>query len=225
VQVFHRDPASGKPTSWSSDQLWGLKYVYDLRGTYSIASVNMSLGGGRWTGYCDGYDADGTWRGTGSSASTYFWIAYLRAAGIATVISSGNNSYTNAMGAPACNSNAVSVGNTTMDAFGTDAVFYGNATDGTPIGSNTASFLSVLAPGTHICSAVPTNGVNCGWTGTSMAAPHVAGAFAALKQLRPGTTVSASLAALQNSGNPVYAWGVTKRRLDVWGALGYLYSH
>ena len=58
-----------------------------------------------------------------------------------------------------------------------------------------------------------------------MAAPHVAGAFAALKQLRPWTTVSSSLAALQNSGTPVSAWGVTKRRLDVWDALTYLYNH
>ena len=225
VQIFHRDPASGKPLTWSSDQLWGLKYVYDLRGTYSIASVNLSIGGGKWTGYCDGYDAEGRWQGTANSASTYFWIAYLRAAGIATVVSSGNDNYTNAISAPACNSNAVSVGNTTLDAFGYDSVLHASNTDGTPRGSNTSSILSVLAPGTHICSAVPNNGVDCNWTGTSMAAPHVAGAFAALKQLRSWTTVSSSLAALQNSGTPVSAWGVTKRRLDVWDALTYLYNH
>ena len=118
----------GEPRTWSSDQLWGLKYVYDLRGTHSIASVNLSLGGGKWTGYCDGYDSEGTWQGTSSGASTYFWIAYLRAAGIATVMSSGNDNYTNAIGAPACNSNAVSVGNTTLDTFGNDAVFFGNNT-------------------------------------------------------------------------------------------------
>jgi hypothetical protein len=47
---------------------------------------------------------------------------------------------------------------------------YANNADGTPRGSNTASFLSVLAPGTHICSAVPGNPVDCNWTGTSMAA-------------------------------------------------------
>jgi subtilisin family serine protease len=225
VQVFHRDPATGEPRVWSSDLLWGLKYVYDQRGSFSIASVNLSLGGGQWTGYCDGYDSQGVWQGTASSASTYFWIAYLRAAGIATVISSGNNSYTNAIGAPACNSNAISVGNTTLDPFGYDAVFYGNDSTGKPIGSNTSSALSVLAPGTDICSAVPANRTECGWTGTSMAAPHVAGAIASLKQLRPWTTVSASLTALQNSGTPVSAWGVTRRRLDVWDALTYLYNH
>ena len=59
VQVFHRDPATGEPRAWSSDLLWGLKYVYDQRGSYSIASVNLSLGGGQWTGYCDGYDSAG----------------------------------------------------------------------------------------------------------------------------------------------------------------------
>jgi hypothetical protein len=60
-----------------------------------------------------------------------------------------------------------------------------------------------------------------------MAAPHVTGAFAALKQLRPWTTVSSSLTALQASGQPVTDSrnGVTRSRIDTWNALVYLYNH
>ncbi len=39
-----------------------------------------------------------------------------------------------------------------------------------------ATTIDLGAPGTDICSTVPTNGVSCSYTGTSMATPHVAGA-------------------------------------------------
>ena len=88
VQVFSRFGASycGGATScvasYTSDQIKGLGRVYALRSTYSIASVNMSLGGGRYTDQvtCDSAN---------SSIKTV--IDNLRAVGIATVIASGNN--------------------------------------------------------------------------------------------------------------------------------------
>ena len=39
-----------------------------------------------------------------------------------------------------------------------------------------ATTIDMGAPGTDICSTVPSNGVSCSYTGTSMATPHVAGA-------------------------------------------------
>tara|TARA_B100000315_G_scaffold260807_1_gene325618 strand:+ start:9682 stop:13104 length:3423 start_codon:yes stop_codon:yes gene_type:complete len=39
-----------------------------------------------------------------------------------------------------------------------------------------ATTIDLGAPGTDICSTVPTNSVSCSYTGTSMATPHVAGA-------------------------------------------------
>ena len=83
IQVFARfDAYCGSPCtlSWDSDQLKGLQRVYALRTTYNIAAVNMSIGGGRYYSNCD-------------SDARKAQIDLLRAAGIATVISSGNNSY------------------------------------------------------------------------------------------------------------------------------------
>ena len=55
IQVFQRDCSSGTCglAAYDSDLLPALDYVYSLRSTYSIASVNMSLGGGLFTATCD----------------------------------------------------------------------------------------------------------------------------------------------------------------------------
>ena len=57
-----------------------------------------------------------------------------------------------------------------------------------------------------------------------MAAPHVAGAIAVLKQLRPGATVAQLLSALQRSGVGVYDSRnrITVTRIDVYRALSYI---
>ncbi len=57
--------------------------------------------------------------------------------------------------------------------------------------------IDMLAPGTDICSAVPSildtdgvaDGVQCDYRGTSIATPQVAGAIAMLRQRRPAATV------------------------------------
>ena len=57
-----------------------------------------------------------------------------------------------------------------------------------------------------------------------MAAPHVAGAWAALKQAAPGASVDTVLAALQQSGKPItdFRNGVIKPRIRLLGALARL---
>ncbi len=45
VQVFSKIPSTKRISGWNSDNLAGLDYVYSIRGSYSIAAVNMSLGG------------------------------------------------------------------------------------------------------------------------------------------------------------------------------------
>jgi hypothetical protein len=195
--------------------------VYSLRSTYRIAAANMSLGGAAYTGYCDN-------TGDGSVNATYLtsWINSLRSVNIATVVATGNSGYTNGTGRPACISNATSVGNTTYDS-GYDAVF-GNAWDGKAwTGSNSDTTVDLLAPGTDICSAVPAwldangDGIDCGYIGTSMASPQVAGAMAVLRHYRPSATVTALETALRGSGPAVYDSrnGISRTRINVWNAL------
>ena len=213
IQIFHKHPTTGRPTYYESDVMWALKRTYDLRESYAIAAINLSIGGGFGvggvTGYCDSNTTD--------LKNMYAWVQTLRAAGIATVVSSGNDGWSNATTAPACLSNVISVGNSTLDSYSREAVF---------TGSNSASFVSLLAPGTHICSSVTYQTYDCLWTGTSMAAPHVAGAIAALKQLRPWASVTSEVTALRSAGPYIYDSrnGVSLRRLDDWGSLTALYN-
>ena len=52
-----------------------------------------------------------------------------------------------------------------------------------------------------------------------MATPHVAGAFAVIRQAAPDSTVDEILAILKSVGPSVSASGISRRRLDVRAAL------
>lgn len=187
--------------AYVSDQIEGLERVYALRNTYDITSVNMSLGGGNYTGTCDG-------------DSRKPIIDQLRNAGIATVASAGNSSYRNAMGAPACISSAISV------ACSTKSDKYCSFT-------NVSASTDLIAPGDDICSSV--NGSSeCGSgfgfkSGTSMSAPHVTGAWAVMKSKNGFASVSSIESALEASGTNLTddrTSGIyTKPRIDLDGAL------
>jgi subtilisin family serine protease len=206
IQVFTRftspsicDPDTTCLRAYTSDILSGLNRVYELRNTYSIAAANLSLGGGQ-------YNSEASCDSANSSYKTA--IDLLRAANIASVISSGNAGYNGSLSAPACISTAVSVG-ATSDTTTEIASF-----------SNTAPFLKLLAPGMSITSATPSGGYGT-WNGTSMAAPHVAGAWAVLRQRATSATVPALLNALQTSGQALTDGrnGLSFRRIRVFDAL------
>lgn len=193
IQVFSRDDYfcwdEGCAVAWISDQIRGLERVYELADDYDIAAVNMSLGG--YPYYSQGScDAD--------NAARKAAIDNLRSIDIPTVASSGNNYYDDGISAPACISSAVSVG-ATSDA------------DAVATFSNVATFLDLLAPGVDITSSVPGGGT-ASFNGTSMASPHVAGAWAVLKQANPGATVSDILAILRNTGVSVSGRGLSDMR-------------
>jgi subtilisin family serine protease len=64
----------------------------------------------------------------------------------------------------------------------------------------------VSAPGVSILSSVPLRvGTWAQFSGTSMAAPHVAGAAALLRERHPGWSVAQIKSALVTTGDPVYA--------------------
>ena len=207
IQVFHSSTTDCIPfledvpcaRAFSSDIGAGLERVYELRDQFAIAAVNLSLGGGAFTSTCDAEEPQMTAQ-----------INNLRSVGIATVVASGNDGNPDALSFPACISSAVSVGATTKaDQF---AWF-----------SNAAPFLSLLAPGADITSSVP-GGAFEALDGTSMAAPHVAGAWAILRQFYPGAAVADILDHLQQTGLPItddrIAGGVIKPRIQIASALG-----
>jgi subtilisin family serine protease len=168
--------------SVESDVIAGLERVYLLRNSYNFASVNMSFGRGRFSSRCDSNPMKPA-------------IDNLRSVGIASIAASGNNGYTNALATPACISTAVSVGCTEDGSGGTTA-------DRVCSFSNSASFLSLLAPGSRITSSVPGSDFAI-LRGTSMSAPHVAGAWAVLKQGDPAANVTDILTTLQETGVPI----------------------
>jgi len=190
--------------SYSSDQILGLERIYELRSSYYIAAVNMSLGGGLFSSPCD-TDAMKT------------VIDQLRTAGIATVIASGNDGSVTELSSPACISSSVSVASTTDGSF--------KPLDQVSLFSNTNRYLSLLAPGETILSSVPGGGF-LNLSGTSMAAPHVAGAWALMKSKRPSASVTEILNALIATGTPITdpGSGLVLPRINVGAALATLPS-
>src|SRR5262249_29123233 len=184
---------------------------YSLRTTYNIASANLSLGGSVFTSTatCDA-----------SFPSFKTVIDSLSSANIATVIASGNDGNAGGISSPGCISSAVSVGSTTKQ----------NAISSF---SNSASFLSLLAPGDSVFSSVPLAFISSGFataSGTSMATPHVTGAWAVLKSAKPTASVAQVLSALQITGLPITdpRNGLVKPLIQIgdtdtqFGALGVL---
>jgi len=201
IQVFSRfDDATicdGSPPcalTYTSDQIRALQHVRNIvANQHAVAAINMSLGGGFFPNHCDGDLRKGP-------------IDALRALGIATVIASGNEGFFSGIGAPACISSAVSVGSTTKS-------------DGISGFSNSATTLDLLAPGSSIRSSV--DGTSYGFkSGTSMATPHVAGAFAALKSQDTTRSVDDILTLLEDTGLALQdpRNGVTVPRIDLGDA-------
>lgn len=205
INVFHRvdnfwpfNFCGSNPSpcarAWTSDIIAGLERVFNQRGLFSIAAVNMSLGGGGFTSEC-----------SGSAYDTI--VSNLRSAGIATIVAAGNDGFANALSEPACVPGVISVGATDNN-------------DVVPQFSNSASFLDFLAPGDPVLSSVPGGGFAF-MSGTSMAAPHVAGTFALLKQRYPNASVFALERALAQTARRVldFGSGITTPRIQAARAV------
>jgi subtilisin family serine protease len=160
-----------------SDQIAALVHVRDvLLPRYAVTAVNMSLGGGNFTSYCNG-DMRAT------------FIDQLRQQGVATVVASGNSGSINGVGTPGCIENVMTVGATlnTNPASTTVAGF-----------SNSSAGIDLLAPGDGVTSSIPNN-LYASFSGTSMATPAVAGLISALRS-RYYVNVDGIESALKTSG-------------------------
>ena len=182
------------PLALTSDIIRGLEYVQSVAETHSVAAVNLSLGSGEFTAVCD----DEPVKTTADS---------LLSMGVATIAASGNDFYSNAINSPACISSVISVGSTTKQ-------------DEVSSFSNSALLIDLLAPGSSIQSAVPL-GQFAVASGTSMSAPHVAGAFSLLRSASPDASVSELRDVLVRTGKSVTDRrnSISKPRIDVYQAL------
>jgi len=201
IKVFSKFTArdcGGSPClgAWVSDSVAGLEYVYSLRGRYNISSANISFGSGSYPSACN--------RDSHKAA-----IDLLRSVGIATVTATGNNEYCDAVCSPACVSTSVAVGASTKY-------------DSEPYFNNWHKTMQRLfAPGYSIYSSTGDSDSSYeSWNGTSMAAPHVAGAWALMKQAIPSASVSRLLNALRNTGRGIttscdhYTTPIPRIRID-----------
>lgn len=167
MDVF--EDIDGENLSRASSQLRAIDFVIDTRDMFNTVAINMSLGSAP-DGRCNAVQEDA--------------FRAARNAGIATIVSAGNDSSLDAIGTPACAPSAISVG----------AV---NEIDRVASFSNSADDLDILAPGERVAAG----GIIM--SGTSQAAPHVAGAWAVMSSARPGLDLDGILDVLQTTGVPI----------------------
>ncbi len=152
-----------------------------------------------------------SWRGIGGCPSSYYTlIDNCEAAGAVVVFAAGNEGPgPQTIGYPP---NRIT---TPYNCFSVGAL-NGNY-DSYPIASFSSRGPSdcdgrtikpeISAPGVNVRSSVPNGGYQGGWSGTSMACPHVAGAVALLRQVNPNATVDTIKWALMESAQDLGSEG------------------
>lgn len=203
LDVFTGDSA------YDSDIISGLNWVINNAKTLNIKAVNLSLGSStKYSSTC-----------TNSSLTNSF--NNLRNVGVIPVVASGNNGFSNGISYPACTVGAVSVGAVYDSNIG--GVRYSTCSDSSTFAdkvtcfSNSASILTVLAPGSNMNAGGSTQ------SGTSQATPHIAAAIAVLRASNaiPNETLDQTIARITSTGTLVsdHRNGLRTPRLNLIAAL------
>lgn len=202
----------------------GLDWCTANQATYGVDVATISIVD---QGNYPGSGACPTWMDVSLNAAN--------TAGIFIDAASGNNGYANGISYPACGPNVVSVGavydaNVGSSTWCTDSQCTTTCTDSATQADKIVCFtsrgsnLDILAPGAIIKSTASTQGNQCGaplggiqsCSGTSMAAPMVAGAALQLREEIPSLTPAQIENILKNSGENIFdsASGLTFSRVD-----------
>lgn len=191
IQVFgqFQQGQASAVSANTTDIVTALGWLYEQRVNHpNLSAVNISIAS---TSLSKKYAGDCSQ----SEVAYYNAVQKLKDVGIATIASSGNSGWNDGISPPACLSNTVGVG-AIDDATGQRAPY-----------SNINNSLELLAPGSVIFSSWPGSigGIE---SGTSQAAPAVAGAWALMRQKYPNSgaapkTVTQILTMLRNSGTNV----------------------
>jgi subtilisin family serine protease len=193
----------------SSDVLAALDYVNTtLLARHPVAAVNISI---RFSLHDSRASCDA------ANPAFASIISILKSKKVAVVAGTGNDreiSGTGLIGMPACITGAIAVGASTD---GDTTAFYSNT-----------GFQDLMAPGGEpglgIYSSIPGYAPNLyvEKSGTSMASPHVAGAFALLRSAKPTATVQKLLDDLKVTGTAIPDWGIggwTFPRINIPAAI------
>ncbi|MFB9724404.1 S8 family peptidase, partial [Planobispora longispora] len=193
--------------SWGSSQIRAMDYVIELAKSHKIAAVNLSatLYGASRSPY-DEYDESESCEVEPVSEE----IIDLFKLGIPVVTAAGNSGKEGKIAVPACVRSAVAVGAT-------------DDSDAVASFSNRGILLDLFAPGVGITSSAP-GGTQATASGTSLAAAHVTGAFALLKERVPEANGAELLKRLRDTGKPISYRNIGKTlttpRIDLARALG-----
>jgi subtilisin family serine protease len=201
---------------WVSDGIAAIDWVTSNKDTYGIKIINMSFGGGAFSGTCDSFC-------TAEAAAA----EAAKNGGITLVAGSGNEAYNSQMAAPACISSVISVG-AVYDA-NVGGLIWGNPevcsdyttwADKIACFSNVSSVMDLLAPGAMITSSWIGGGFNTGG-GTSQASPHAAAVAALLLQKNPALSPDDIANILKNTGTSIFdsRIGLSFPRIDALSAL------
>jgi hypothetical protein len=141
-----------------------------------------------------------SWGGGGGDTWYQAKVNAWRAAGIFPAFSAGNaGAGCSTLGSPG--DYQESFGSAAHDSGRNIASF--SSRGPTAFGHTPYTKPNISAPGVSVCSTVPGSGWSCGYSGTSMASPHTAGAVALLWSCNPSLVgaIDVTFQALQNSAN------------------------
>jgi len=213
---------------YSSDVIQAMDDAVLLRDTYEVVAMNLSIGStDHYIGPCDN---------RGYIVSYASAVADAVTAGIAVVISAGNEADKEGLSAPACVSRAISVGSVYDQNIGIISYCGDNPGDEcspylcqdinkqakTPTCyTNCNLYLDLFAPSEILTAAVSGGTVTNSYGGTSFAAPYVTGAIALLHEALAGMNPTRARFLLELSGEPVTDTrnDVTRPLLDLEAAI------